>query len=105
MGFAGEIKRVAFDFQNEGSNEIVAGIGEKKLQVLALVAVPNANMAVRLDSAGGRELTGIMHLGAKDPLVLPYNPAAWVETDEGEGLNLETSGAQRVAGCLSYVEV
>ena len=101
-----EVKRAAFDFENAGDNTLVEAASGKVLLVLALILVPAAAMEVRFESdAGGEALTGVMSIGAKNPLVLAYNPEGWFETESGQLLNLELGGAQRVAGCLSYVEV
>ena len=101
-----EDKRAAFDFENAGDNTLVEAVAGKVILVLALILVPAAAMAVRFESgAGGAALTGVMNIGAKDPLVLPYNPEGWFETESSELLNLELGGAQQTSGCLSYVEV
>ena len=101
-----DLRRVAFEFSNEGDNTLVNAVDDKKILVLSLVLVADGAMQARLESgAGGSALTGVLNLGAKDPLVLPYNPEGWFETEAATLLNLELGGDQQTAGCLSYVEV
>ena len=74
--------------------------------MLSLFLVPAAAMDVRFeDGADGDPLSGVMNMGAKQNMVLPFNTGGWFETSVATALSLELGGMQQVSGCLSYVEV
>lgn len=99
-------KRAAIDSASSGDNQIVGGIASTKIRVLACFLVAAGAVTVRFESgAGGSPLSGQMNLAANGGFVLPFNPAGWFETNAGELLNLELSGAVSADGSLTYVEV
>ena len=107
MGFSGSgIKYAAIAAGSSGDNTLVAAVTDKKIRVLSMLVLVPSDLVIAFESsAGGTALTGDMELGAKRPLVLPFNPEGWFETVAGELLNLELAGATAVAGCFSYVEI
>lgn len=92
-----------------GDNIIVAAVASKKIRVLNgfMIAagdvdayfVDGANTAVCGDGTNG------MDLAANSGFSLPFSPVGWFETASGESLDLNLSGAVRVAGCITYIEV
>ena len=99
-------KHAAIAAGSSGDNTIVAAVTGKKIRVLSVLILVPSNLVIAFESgASGTALTGDMELGAKTPLVLPFNPEGWFETAAGALLNLELAGATATAGCLSYVEV
>lgn len=105
-GVVGPVRRAVVAASTGGNNTLVAAVAGKVIRVLALVLVASGGAnTVRLESdADGSPLSGQMDLAADGQLILPYNPAGWVETVAGELLNLELSAATAVAGLLLYVE-
>lgn len=101
------IKRAAIDGATSGDNTLVAAVTGKKIRVLALMAVMTGTaVTIRFESAaGGTALTGQMQPTQGGGFVMPFNPVGWFETNSGELLNMELSGAQSVDGVLVYVEV
>lgn len=105
-GVALEVKRAAVAASTSGDNTLVAAVAGKAIRVVQIVLVAAGAVSARLESdAGGVALTGSMPLPETGGFVLPFSEAGWVQTGEGELLNLELSGAVAVAGALSYVEV
>lgn len=99
-------KRAMIDAAISGDNTLVAPIPNTKIRVLAVFLVAAAAVNARFESAaGGSALSGQMNLAANGGFVLPFNPGGWFETNAGELLNLELSGAVSVDGSLTYVEV
>jgi len=103
------IKRVAVSAALNGDNAIVAAVVGKKLRVLALdvSAAGAVNAKLRSDvGAGGSDITGLHYFAAAGGMwqmdTLGYG---WCETDAGEALNLNLSGAVAVAGVVVYAEV
>lgn len=107
--FAYTIKRVAVSAALSGDNTIVAAVAGKKIRVLALdvSAAGAVNAKLRSDvGAGGVDITGLHYFAAAGAGwqmdTLGYG---WCETDAGEALNLNLSGAVAVGGVLVYAEV
>ena len=62
-----------------------------------------SNITVTLKSAS-TQLTGEMDGANTVGLVLPYNPAGWVQTESAEAFQItSTNGA--INGCIVYEEV
>jgi hypothetical protein len=92
---------------SSGDNTIVAAVALKKIRVLAYNFIGNGAVNGRFQSAvAGDYLTGLKYIAAAGGgICAPFNPVGWFETDAGELLNLELSGAVAVGGELVYVEV
>jgi hypothetical protein len=100
------VKRAILNYAAAGDNEVVAPVALKKIRVLSIFWFCGAAVTGRFESdPGGDPLTGEMDMGANGGAALGYNPAGWFETNAGQALSLELSGAVRVAGALTYVEV
>jgi len=100
------IRRAVIDVAGSGDNTLVAAISNTRIRVLAAFLVTAGAITVRFESgAGGTALTGQMNIAANGGFVLPFNPAGWFETNAGQLLNLELSGAVSVDGCLVYQEI
>lgn len=94
----------AIDAATSGDNTIVAAVSGKKIRVLGFFLVSGGTVTARFESdAGGDALTGQMTLAVNVEVAPGYNPAGWFETNAGELLNLELSGAVSVDGALVYV--
>ena len=106
-GQQSEVQYAAIAAAAAGDNTLVAAVTGKRIRVLALVLVASGGAnSVRLESgAGGAALTGVIDLAADGQLILPSNPAGWVQTAAAALLNLELSAATAVAGAVTYVEV
>lgn len=89
-----------------GATTIVALVSSKKIRVLALQLVANAAVNVKWQShVTPTDLTGLAYLAANGGYVLPYNPVGWFQTNTGEALDINLSGAVAVGGSLTYVAV
>jgi hypothetical protein len=96
-----DVKHAVINESTAASNELIAAVTDKKIQVLALSLISAAAVNVTLQSAS-TALSGAM--AAANGITLPFNPAGWVETAKGEALNLLLSGAVQVSGVLVYRE-
>lgn len=100
---------------SSGENTLVTGVSSKKIRVLSLCLV-GVGTAVNIhfkDAASGNAIFAdgtnpipIDKSGAAGAggLVLGYNPLGWFQTAASGALILNLSGAQAVAGSLTYVE-
>ncbi len=94
---------------SSGDNTIISAVASNKLRVVAafMIAagdvnayfVDGANTAICGDGTNGMDLT------SNSGFVLPFNPAGWFETASNQTLDLNLSGAIRVAGCLTYIQI
>ncbi len=92
-----------------GDTTIVSAVTGKKIRVISafLIAagdvdvyfVDGNNTAFCGDGTNGLDLT------ANSGFTLDYNPVGWFETGSGFSLDINLSGAVRVAGCVTYIEV
>ena len=89
-----------------GDNTVVSAVTGKKIRVISMFLLATSAVSARFESsAGGTAKSGAMPLSANGGFVLPKNEVGWFETESGQLLNLELSGAVLVAGGLTYVEV
>lgn len=102
-------KFVAIAAGGSGTNDILAAVTSKKIRVLALAVVANAQTDIYfLDDTpttifGGS--TNKMSIAQYGGFVLPFNPAGWFETAAGKKLQVNLSAANKLSGGLTYVEV
>lgn len=89
---------------SSGDNTLLAGISGMKIRVLGYVLVGAGAVNVFFQSgAAGDALTGTMTIaGAGGGNSAPPSGLGYFETDEGELLNLNLSGAVGVNGHLTY---
>lgn len=86
-----------------GDNELVQAAANAKIRVYSCAMLARGSVLARFESGpGGDALTGQMSLGDTTGFVLDHNEDGWFETNEGESLNLELSGATNVDGVLNY---
>lgn len=96
---------LAISAASSGDNTLIAAVAGTKMRVLSLVLSASGAVNARFQSAAaGDYLTGLFYMTTNSMIVLPHNPHGWFETDKGELLNLELSGAVAVGGCLTYIE-
>lgn len=92
-----------------GDNELVALVAAKKIRVVSIVVIATADVDAYFKSSGGTNIFGngthSIDLTANMGFSLPFNPGGWFETDVGEALEINLSGAVSIAGSLKYVEV
>jgi hypothetical protein len=87
-----------------GATLVVAAVALKKLRVLGYNVIANGAVNVKFQSAGN-DKTGLKYLAANGGIAPSFNPAGWFETNAGEALNINLSGAVAVGGELVYIEV
>jgi len=115
-----KVSTINFKASANGDNTIVAAVAGTTIKVLALHMQPVAgtttiNYYFSSSNAAGTALYGdatnpipLDRTEAAGPSVLSLPPTpfyeGWMETDEGEGLNLNLSGAQPVSGVITYMQ-
>lgn len=106
--YAGEVqvKLASISAASSGDNTIVAAVADKKIRVLACVlsASNQVNAYFRSGTAGDQK-SGIMYMAQYGGAVRDHNPHGWFETDAGDALVLNLSGAVAVGGEITYIEV
>ena len=111
---------IPFKASANGDNTIIAAVAGKTIKVFALHMQPvtgttTINYYFSSENAAGEALYGdatnpipIDRTGVAGPSVLSLPPTTffegWMETDEGEALNLNLSGAQPVSGVITYIQ-
>lgn len=99
------MERVQISASTGGNNTLVAASSGRIIRVHACVLVAASAVVARFESdADGSPLSGQMSLTTV-PLVLPLNHEGWLETVEGELLNLELGTGVQVSGVLNYTLV
>lgn len=76
----------------------------KKIRVLKLSLVAGGAVSVKFQSAAN-DKTGLLPLAANGGVADSFCPVGLFETNAGEALNINLSGAVAVGGYLTYVEV
>lgn len=102
------VKYASVSAASNGNNTLVAAVTGKKIRVLsAHLTMSGTTITWAFQSgAGGTALTGTMGPIAQGVTVVwPFSPVGHFETASATLLNLSLSGAQTVAGSLTYVEV
>jgi hypothetical protein len=88
-----------------GDNELVAGVADYEILVLAYNYMTNGAVNVKWRS-GTTDISGLGYMDAASKgKVAPYNPKGWFTTAPGEALNLNLSASQPVGGEYTYVMV
>jgi hypothetical protein len=87
-----------------GSNAIVAAVSGKKIRVLAYTLFASGAVNAKFQSAAN-DKTGLKYFAANGGISAAFCPVGWFETNAGEALNLNLSGAVAVGGELVYAEV
>lgn len=87
-----------------GANQLIAAATNAKYRVLSVVVVATTAVSVKFQSAA-TDITGTFPLGANGGLVLPFNEHGWFETNSGEALNLNLSGAVATGVQIQYIKL
>lgn len=104
------MKFAKIDASSSGSNTIVAAVTGKKIRVLSYVIIAAGAVTAKWQSAT-TDISGGMALAANGgaaPSVSVLSPGGTfgvLQTEPGEALNLNLSGAVSVGGHLVYIEV
>ena len=104
IGDSGQ-KYAAIDQTSAGSLEAIAAVAGKKIRILALCIFSySAGSAPSITFLSATtQLSGEIDSSQAISIVLPYNPAGWMETAEGEAFKI-TSAHGAVNGMLVYEE-
>lgn len=87
-----------------GDNQVIPAVGGKKLRVLSYDIMAAAAVNVKFRS-GTTDKSGTYPFVANQGKVNAFNPVGWFETDIGDPLNVNLSGAFGVGGTVTYIEV
>lgn len=87
-----------------GSTQILAGVTGRSIRVVsaAIVTTLANNVKFLSDST---DISATWPLGANGGIVLPYNDHGWVQTAEGEALNINLSVATATGVHIEYIVV
>lgn len=94
-----------------GDNVVVLSVTSKQVRVLAMALVANTTVSAYIVdvSASGTPLMGAatcpITIWPSGGFILPFNPAGWFDTTSARNLVLNLSGANQVAGTITYVEI
>ena len=105
IGDSGQ-KYASVDQSSAGTTAAVAAVTGSKIRILALCLFSysaGSPPTITFKSAS-TQLSGEIDQSQAISIILPYNPAGWMETAEGEAFNItSTNGA--VNGMIVYEEI
>lgn len=87
-----------------GSTAVVNAIAGKSIRVVSAAIVTTLANNVKFLSAA-TDISATWPLGANGGIVLPYNDHGWVQTAEGEALNINLSVATATGVHIEYIAV
>ena len=102
------MKFAAISASSSGDNTVVAAVPNRRIKVLNYVAIAASDVSAKWKS-GSTDISGAMAFAANGgvaPVGGPNTPVGMVplfQTEQGEALVLNLSGAISVAGHLAYV--
>lgn len=102
----GQQKFASVDQSSAGTTAAIAAVTGSRIRILAacLLAYSGSGAPTITFKSATTQLSGEIDGAQSVNLVLPYNPAGWMQTAEGEAFNIvSTNGA--VNGMLVYEEV
>lgn len=97
-------KFAVIEASNSGSNEVVAGVSDHKIRVLAYTLICAAAVTVTWKSAAN-SISGVMSYAANGGAAPSPLPLGLIETTTGAALNISLSSNLQVGGHLTYVEI
>ena len=104
------MKYTKIDLSTSGDATIVAAISNKKIKVITYLISSDADVKL-IWKSGTTALTGPMACGAYSNIyngntdLMPAGLVGVLETNTGEALILNSSGAVGVGGHITYIEV
>jgi len=105
--FEGSGQKYAKVVQAAGTGAIVSAVTGKKIRVLALfVAQEKGAASVVTFKDGTTAISGDIIIAVQNDgqIVLPYNPAGWMETSAGAALQVTVADGA-IAGLIVYDEI
>lgn len=105
-----ELKRADGVATASGANTMVAAVTGKKIRVLSLAVLPTTTSAWAITAFylynGDNTMLGDSSDKLRAGMILPFNPAGWIETDTAnELLGINLGSADPVVWALTYIEV
>ena len=105
-GNATDYKYANISISASGSTALVPSQAGVRVRLVAAFLVGGAASKVKFTNSGTATLSGELPFAANGGMVLPYNPAGWLQTVTGEGLYLnQATGSVGVGGAITYIEV
>ena len=87
-----------------GSTAVIAAVTGRSIRIVAAAIITTLANEVKFLSAS-TAISATWPLGANGGLVLPYNDHGWVQTAEGEALNINLSVATATGVHVEYIVV
>lgn len=95
------IQRLPVSVAASGINQLTPATANANTRVFGGLLSAAADVTISFYS-GANLITGPMQILKGVPLVIPFAPAPWLQTNSNEALNLNLSGAVQVGGSLLY---
>ena len=87
-----------------GSTAVVEAVSGRSIRVVSAAIVTTLANGVKFLS-GSTDISATWPLGANGGIVLPYNDHGWVQTAEGQALNINLSVATATGVHIEYIVV
>lgn len=98
------VKNAFLDTSSSGSNEVVAAVPGKSINVLSVSVITKVANDVKFLS-GATQISATMPLATNGGYVLAHNPYGWFNTAVGEALNISSATASMLGVIVNYIEV
>ena len=95
---------------SSGATSVVAAVTSKRIRVLSFRVTASAAVNVKFQShvvspPSATDITGLAYYAANGGEVTGFSPVGWFQTNVGEELDINLSGAIAVGGSIVYVTV
>jgi len=100
-------KFASIDQSSSATTAVVAAVTGMRIRILAACfnMSDGSTAPVLILKSASTQLSGEMTAQNDLQIVLPFNPAGWVQTESGEAFNVTSSGGGACNGFVVYDEV
>lgn len=99
------VKNAAINATASGDTTVVSAVSGKKIRAFSIALTVSAQVDVAWKTGGGDTQIAAMSFAQYGGMNQDYLPGWFVESDSGEALLINLSGAANVRGMLNYIEV
>lgn len=100
------LKYATINVLNTSNTVIVNAVTDKRIRVMSIMLISRStnNATIQSGSSSGVSLHGAAYLAANVGFVLNFHPNGWFQTATSTLLNINTTAADSIGGCITYLE-
>lgn len=105
-GAAVILKYATINVLNTSNTVIVNAVSDKRIRVMSVMLISRStnNATIQSGSSSAVSLHGAAYLAANVGFVLSFHPNGWFQTATSTLLNINTTAADSIGGCITYLE-